>query len=202
MAVSEEDVLTRLDELGIDHEAVPNLWNVLGLSWEGFLTYLVALERTFNHNSQIRNADFIVIARPDLRVDGHLHMRLLLAVARLLAFFRPNLALLPNWGRYGGLNDRFAILSRRAAPAYFTRVQSASGYFSTHPNGNSERFLFSAMSDTTVLSIIPTNMVRVRIGGIAHPSDLRNDRQPQLWAQVSRWATKSLRRFKSALRMK
>lgn len=36
------------------------------------------------------------------------------------SFVPPSLAMLPWWGSFGGVNDRFAVLGQKAAKAYFT----------------------------------------------------------------------------------
>ena len=53
--------------------------------------------------------DFIIRTRPDLWFHSGLPFG-----------FRCDLSLVPFWGSFGGINDRFAILSKWAAKQYFT----------------------------------------------------------------------------------
>jgi hypothetical protein len=78
------------------------LWQ-LEKCWEFFTSKATATEY-----------DVIIRVRPDLWFHSVERFR-----ARPETGSSKNVAYVPNWGRFGGVNDRFAILGQAAAYAYF-----------------------------------------------------------------------------------
>lgn len=80
---------------------------VLGQLWmlrQGWQLYLDANEP----------ADLIIRIRPDLWFHSYEHPD------KINDWIFPSVAYCPWWGQFGGINDRFALLGRVAASAYFT----------------------------------------------------------------------------------
>ena len=78
---------------------------------------------------------------------------------------------LPEWGKYRGLNDRFAVMSAQSASAYCTRVDRIQQLIPEGRPFHSESFLAASVPHYKVWSVIKTPMVRIRIGGIREKDD-------------------------------
>ncbi len=76
-------------------------------------------------------SECIIRTRPDLYFHTFVRPQFLNAVERgvILADFE-TLALAPWWGRFGGTNDRFAIMGRKAAKAYLCTYSAIPGLLS------------------------------------------------------------------------
>jgi hypothetical protein len=182
--VDQVSIDERLRSLGIDKESSAfGRWQDSG-SWANFLTYLVALEVAFTDRDAFRDADVVVVLRPDLRIEGRLHITSWVVLAWFLSRFRKNTALVPSWSSHNGFNDRFAILSSQVTPTYLTRVGRVREHFAKKPRHNSEQFLKAVMSESLVAQIIATPMFRIRIGGIPEPSDVKYARERNLRAKT------------------
>lgn len=83
---------------------------------QGVLRQLKALERTwefFTNHARYEDYDVVIRARPDIafvRCD----------LPRPLSHLGAWTCWCPWWARWGGVNDRFAVLGPQAAKAYFT----------------------------------------------------------------------------------
>lgn len=101
---------------------------------QAVLRQLWQLERVWNlfTNTTDRAAyDCVVRCRPDLWFHGFTLPRWFASAAprsTLLVDGRENIALTPWWGRFGGVNDRFALLGTDAAVGYFKTYLSVSAY--------------------------------------------------------------------------
>lgn len=170
----------QFDQEEIDHElsqsnheriAGESEWSSHPESIRNLLRFLHALNATFEEAVAPRDPDFVVFCRPDLKILEPLRLDLWLAAVRLLTLFRQSVAILPSWGRSRGLNDRFAILSRKAAGKYFCRIGEWNELFTLRPTANAEKLLDYSLSDALVLNSIHTAMVRLRIGHVIDPTD-------------------------------
>jgi hypothetical protein len=65
-------------------------------------------------------ADLIIRIRPDLWFHSFERPRWFTDSETILTDGRENIACVPWWGRFGGINDRFALLGSAAARHYFT----------------------------------------------------------------------------------
>lgn len=89
----------------------------ISVSPTAVLRQLWQLEQGWNlYKKSGLKADVIIRCRPDLWFhDEDMNS----ALGETLCSFR-NTCLAPNWGRFGGVNDRFAIMGSYAAKCYFT----------------------------------------------------------------------------------
>lgn len=65
-------------------------------------------------------ADLIIRIRPDLWFHSFESPRWFVRTPKSLVDSSGKIACIPWWGRFGGCNDRFALLEPKAAEAYFT----------------------------------------------------------------------------------
>jgi hypothetical protein len=128
--------------------------------------------------------DMVVLLRPDLRYLDPLPVRQLLAqlegtraaatpIDTLHRRFRARVDMvLPAWHKWGGLNDRFAICTPKAAQVYMNRIDDVPAYCQHAGHFQSEHLLAYAIAhaglrtgDTWVRA------ERVRTGGRVEPKD-------------------------------
>jgi len=129
------------------------------------------------------DADVVIFARPDV-----LYARQVLIVFRVFALFLlrkigRHSIFTPAWGNFGGINDRFALMSRSLAQQYFGRLDALIVWPADVPL-SSERLLSFAMEGADIRRSIYTPMVRVRIGGRIEKADLGLLETPPV---VHRW---------------
>lgn len=160
-------------------------WSSHPESIRNLLRFLHALNSTFEAAVAPNDPDFVVFCRPDLKILEPLRLDLWIAVVQLLTLFRQSVAILPSWGRSRGLNDRFAILSRKAAGNYFCRIEEWNELFTLRPSANAEKLLDFSLSDALVLNSIHTAMVRLRIGQVIDPTDRAMLTQSQTQRRLS-----------------
>lgn len=137
---------------------------------------------------QIQNdVDIVIFARPDIVYMGRLFVLWRVITQYFLRKLgRPPTLLTPSWGNFGGINDRFAIISPDLVPRYFGRLN----YVKSFPEASSfssETFLAHAMDGTRVKRKIYTPMVRVRIGGRFEPSDVVLHRGKPMLKRLTDW---------------
>jgi hypothetical protein len=65
-------------------------------------------------------ADLIIRCRPDLWFHSFEVPRMFMDTAHAFTDGRESIAYTPRFGKFGGCNDRFAVLGAKAAEAYFT----------------------------------------------------------------------------------
>lgn len=91
----------------------------ISVSPQAVLKQLWHLERVWDfaieETTDDRFADIIVRVRPDIWFHS----------LRVPAQLLPRDALVPWWGQFGGVNDRFAVLGYRAAASYFRAFSEA-----------------------------------------------------------------------------
>jgi hypothetical protein len=117
----------------------------------------------------IKESDFVLLLRPDLlyldRLDPALHLAPLLEGRADL--------IVPGWQAWGGLNDRFAFCTGRAAEIYATRMrlfgEACSRMHGIHPEG----FLrFVAESHGLRVALTDLRAARVRANGKIAANDI------------------------------
>ncbi len=110
--------------------------------------------------SQAFNADCTVFVRPDLWYYDDLSPTVLQALSK-----GHDTVYLPYWQKYGGENDRFAVVGKNCVKAYGYRIQSALNFCKLYGSSlHSESLLKFSLSDTKVTHI-PCRAARVRING-------------------------------------
>jgi hypothetical protein len=116
-------------------------------------------------------SDICVFCRPDLRYHDSLRASL------RQALHNSNLAQLPRWQAWGGLNDRFAICSGPAAiSAYGHRIRVAEQFCRDRDSPlHSEQLVQYALQEANVpVRQIRARASRVRLGGIQRDEDFRS----------------------------
>ena len=145
------------------------------------------------------DADVVIFARPDL-----LYSRQVLIALRVFALFllrkigRHSL-FAPSWGNFGGINDRFALMSRSLVRQYFGRLEFLNLWPAAVPL-SSELLLAFAMEGADIRRSIYTPMVRVRIGGRIEQADLVLLETPPIIQRWRDFLVKSKLRFKKVAR--
>lgn len=160
----------RLSPSAIPVNNLSESWGDKVSSYRNLMDFLHALDITYFSQILPHAPDYVIFVRPDLRIEGRLWLRTRLMVLVLLGALGPQ-AMLPSWARHRGANDRFVILSAKAASNYFTRISKAHDFFATGTDLNSEKFLAWSLSNINVSHSIYTPMRRIRLGGVPDPSD-------------------------------
>ena len=101
--------------------------------------------------------DLIIFIRPDLMpIDKFYFKNYLNEIDTILT---------PNWGKYGGHNDRFAIVPPALAALYFNRFALLNEYIKSHKALQAEQFLKWSLRTSPPKEIVIERMLRVRAGG-------------------------------------
>lgn len=118
--LEQPDCVAEQRKLGVK---LPTEWNpgtpythesfAISVHPQAVLRQLWQLNQAWTAFPELAGYDCIVRTRPDLWFQSQVQA----CPHSLLA---PGDARVPNWGGFGGVNDRFAILSSEAARAYFT----------------------------------------------------------------------------------
>jgi hypothetical protein len=131
--------------------------------------------------------DAVMLLRPDLRYmdplpvetiarDLSLPNRSIASRARsqVLRGLRPSSDIvLPGWHKWGGVNDRFAIATPRAARTYMSRYRMLSDYISDNSHFQSELLLHYVLKrDRLRISEIAARAERVRADGHVEERDV------------------------------
>lgn len=72
--------------------------------------------------------DLVIYVRPDLRIDTPLELNWLHVVHSASTIGNQSVIALPNFGHYGGLNDRFAIMPWQDCEKYGSRLSHMADY--------------------------------------------------------------------------
>ena len=134
------------------------------------LVYLSALKES--RKMIPGSPDVIIVLRPDIEIRGRLWIVVRTFRLAIAARFGLVSVLVPAWGNYGGVNDRFAILQGHVAETYITRLNRIRQWHGTARKFDPESFLKFSLRAYRVKQSIYTPMVRIRIGGRTEPRDL------------------------------
>jgi hypothetical protein len=153
-----------------------------GKSIEWALIYMRALA----HSSRMmkETPDVAIVLRPDVKIAGRLWIRwrvLLLAIKARAQ--RPELKA-PAWGNFGGVNDRFAVMSGQLAERYLGRVENVGAWVSLGNPFDPEKFLALSLEGSKIKRSIYTPMFRIRIGGRLENADLSFFETPAVVARL------------------
>lgn len=147
-----------------------------GKSLANYLIFLAALaEAEQNVNDQ---TEVVIFARPDIAPGRICLLRTRVVLIAILNRLGMKAILVPNWGNYRGVNDRFAIMTGSVKKSYLGRLRFIPAWENTGLVFHSERFLGWVLSDVAVFRSIFSKMWRVRIGGVFETNDVRNFRAP------------------------
>jgi hypothetical protein len=172
--------------------AVEDTWGDGGVTIENALVYLRALK--IAAESVSADCDVVVLARPDMKINGQLRLlRLVRRALRLVDSGRPT-TLLPAWGTHGGFNDRFAIMPRQHVTTLMNRLDHAPALLASQSRFHSEEFMRFACRDIRTESSIHTTMSRVRLDGRIPPNDYRTQIEHRFFRRI--W-TKIRKKFLS-----
>jgi hypothetical protein len=116
------------------------------------------------------DADVVIFSRPDLIYRRKVLIFWRVVVLFLLKKFGKHHLLVPSWGNFGGINDRFAVLSRSLVPQYFGRLEVLNRWPLDVPL-SSEVLLASSMEGASISRSIYAPMARVRLGGRIEQAD-------------------------------
>lgn len=131
MVDSQPDCVSEMRGLGVNlpaewHRGQPYTHEPYAISVhpQAVLRQLWQLNRAWTAFPELASYDCVIRTRPDLwfqsQCKGVAQSVGMPPTDTALALFASSMARVPNWGSFGGVNDRFAVLSRPAAAAYFT----------------------------------------------------------------------------------
>lgn len=160
-------------------EEAPRRTSFFNLPWHydlktvsNLYQYLSALETCFERFIQDGGFHAVILCRPDLVVFPGLRIVEKLKLMNFLSLISRRVAIVPHWQNWGGVNDRFAILSHDAAKGYLTRIRLAAELDSDGDLLNSELLAKEGLSGAIIQNSIRTPMVRVRLGNRFEKTDL------------------------------
>jgi hypothetical protein len=109
------------------------------------------------------DTELIIFIRPDLiPIDKFYYKNYLKQRDAILT---------PNWGKWGGHNDRFAIIPVSLARLYFNRFNRLDEYIKNHQELQAERFLQWTLRDCPPKEIVNERMIRIRAGGVVNVNE-------------------------------
>lgn len=108
--------------------------------------------------SSLGDERVVIVARPDVLWFKNYRPIVWIWMGQFFGFF-------PRWGRFGGLNDRFAILPARLAEKFLGQSDSIVSYASKKRSLHAEKFLAWLFRGQGVFSVLRVPIVRVRLGG-------------------------------------
>lgn len=150
--------------------ALGDVYQDRGKSIEFSLIYMLALA----HSAEMMNevADVVIVLRPDVAIAGRLWIGWrAISLALKSRAHRPEIYT-PAWGNFGGVNDRFAMMSGQLAQRYLTRFQNVDAWLEQGHPFDPEKFLDFSLRGLIIRKCIYTPMFRIRIGGRVEEADL------------------------------
>lgn len=133
-----------------------DIWGDEYKSIRNLLAHFLLLEKAWK--SIPPDADVIMLIRPDVLWVRPYYPLLALLAGKFVSFF-------PRWGRFGGINDRFAIMPQQHAEAYFLQGSRWQAYAERDGGLHAERYLSWLFSHLPHLNVLNPQFVRVRLGG-------------------------------------
>lgn len=135
-----------------------------GRNLRNYLEFLTVLKKA-GESVQESDADIIMFIRPDLLVlDRFVPIPGLTLSTKTV--------LTPRWGRFLGLNDRFAIVPRQYVSDYFYRIDTVDEFLEREGPLDPERHLAWSLRDIPTRASLGIELVRVRAGGFLADKDL------------------------------
>jgi hypothetical protein len=167
--INQDSLLAQAQEMKSRLLEQGDLYSDGGKSIDFALVYMLALAHSAETMGD--DADVIVVLRPDVMISG----RLWIVARSLLIAFRTRMGrpilLAPAWGSFGGVNDRFAMMSGPLATHHLKRVEKVPAWLAERRPFDSEKFLAFSLRGIPVVKSIYTQMFRIRLGARLEPSD-------------------------------
>ena len=153
-----------------------------GKSIEFALIYMAALA----HSARMMNEtpDATIVLRPDVQIAGRLWIRWRVLSLAIKARAQQPEILVPAWGSFGGVNDRFAVMSGQLAERYLRRVENIDSWIRQGKPFDPEKFLAFSLEGSRIKRSIYTPMFRIRIGGRVENADLSFFETPAVSARL------------------
>ena len=167
-----------------------------GKSIEFALIYMSALA----HSARMMNEtpDVAIVLRPDVQIAGRLWIRWrVLSLAIKARAQRPEIQA-PAWGSFGGVNDRFAVMSGQLTERYLRREESVDSWISQGGPFDPEKFLAFSLEGSRIKRCIYAPMFRIRIGGRLEKADLSFFETPAAIARLRDFLLKLAQTLRSA----
>ena len=136
-------------------------------SLKNLLLQLQSLKKAFNLVPQDKQDTAYLFIRPDLAYVDPLPIEL---IKKCLEKNNERIIYTPEWQKWGGLNDRFAITNGPGAHTYANRFDKAKA-FAQKNKLHAEKFLSSCVSQYN-RDGLTSRALRVRAHGMVNPLDL------------------------------
>lgn len=190
LAASAKAPAKRLLELG-------DVYGDGGKSIEFALIYMLAL--AYSARMMSETPDVTIVLRPDVEIAGRLWIRWrVLSLAIKARAQQPEIQA-PAWGSFGGVNDRFAVMSGELAERYLGRVENVDPWVSIGKPFDPEKFLAFSLEGLKIKKSIYTPMFRIRIGGRLERADLSFFETPAVIARLRDSLLKTAQTLRSLL---
>lgn len=157
------EIRQETSEVAIHELGVTDTWNDDYKSVLAVFEYQRLLARAA---ISIGDESVVVITRPDVLWNKRFHSLIPLLLARWISLF-------PRWGRFGGLNDRFAILPKSMAMKFLSQEKALPGFMKKRSTAHLETFLSELFKGFPTLSVLRPRFVRVRLNGSVEIRDFQ-----------------------------
>lgn len=133
------------------------------------LCQLNSLKLVHNLCNKTKEYKCYIFLRPDLLYLDKIN---LYSIKHVMENYNDIILFTPEWGRWGGLNDRFCIGTKKAMDIVMNRIEFIKG-FSKRKRLHSEKYLYYIVSTNNIRQLFfKTRAVRVRSNGIQDKQDL------------------------------
>ena len=136
-------------------------WQDNGQSLKNLLMQLHSLKLAYLKIKQ-NECDVYLFVRPDLLIHEYIPIKEFIE-----QYAHKKAAMVPSWQWFGGLNDRFAVVSAKAADAYGLRYDQMLSYCLANKKPlHGESFIADCLKNNqTIIKTCRTKMSRVRASG-------------------------------------
>lgn len=167
--------LCSLDQIRSDTRIVADFMSDKPDTWSDGHKSIENLISTFRLYAQAKeliaeDIEVVVFARPDVLWIREFRSLLFLRLARWVTFF-------PSWGRFDGLNDRFAIMSRKQALRFLSQEDFVVPYVEKHGSLHAEKIVREIFLNSFVSNSMRPKFVRMRLGGYVELRDFNQVRE-------------------------
>ncbi len=138
-------------------------WCNGGVSLRNLLMQLNCIKKAYLQCKE-NNCDFYFFVRPDIVIEESIPINLFFAKGK-----NKNAALIPSWQWHeGGVNDRFAIVTKSSADAYALRYDHVLEYCKSKglPLHSESLLAYQFKRNNVKIWTFPAKMSRVRLGGV------------------------------------
>ena len=175
--------------------ALGDVYGDRGKSIEFALIYMSALAHSARMMKE--TPDVAIVLRPDVEIASRLWIRWrVLSLAIKTRAQQPEIQA-PAWGSFGGVNDRFAVMSGELAERYLGRVENVDAWVRIGEPFDPEKFLAFSLEGSKIKKSIYTPMYRVRIGGRLEKADLSFFETPAAIARLRDFLVKTAQTVRS-----